>query len=91
MRSKRFKTVILLLAIILLLPAVLFVGFLQSSYSRGLMIDMVENYSPRMINGTICLGEISGSLLGDIIMRNVVLKQEGDTVLQVDEIAVFSG
>ena len=89
MRSKRFKTVILLLAIILLLPAVLFVGFLQSSYSRGLMIDMVENYSPRMINGTICLGEISGSLLGDIIMRNVVLKQEGDTVLQVDEIAVF--
>ena len=88
MRRKIIKIGTILLATILLLPWLLF-GFLQTGLSRRLMIDLVEKHSPRFINGTIHMSDISGSFLGDLAIHDLTLEQAGDTILHVGEMAAF--
>lgn len=65
------------------------IALLQTNWSRSLMIGLVEKHSPNWLNGRVHIGDIRGSLLGDIVIQNLVLKQENDTVLTVGEVAAF--
>lgn len=56
MRRVIIRAVSIILAIILLLPVVL-IGFLQTDWSRRLMISLVESYSPKVINGLSLLAD----------------------------------
>ena len=87
MRRVIIRAVSIILAIILLLPVVL-IGFLQTDWSRRLMISLVESYSPKVINGTVTIGRLTGSLIRDLKIENLMLRHNGDTVVWVNEIAV---
>lgn len=74
--------IILGIVTILILAALL----LQTSFLKKKIVTIAEKQANNFINGKVTLGEIDGNFFTGIILKNILITQDGDTVGYIKEL-----
>lgn len=74
--------------IVLLVLLVILFGFTQTKTFRELLREKVVEIANNELNGRLAIGKIDGTILTSLILRDVLLTQQQDTLLSAQKIEV---
>lgn len=79
-----------ILAILLIVLLLGLIGFSQTQTFRNILRDEIHSAVNGSINGKLNIGEIDGSILTSLYLRDITLTSENDTILKADKIVLRS-